>query len=86
MLGLNAAAMIKLITTCLREAEHIQRSVSDVSSTMSSTWWQGPDASRFREAWMSQYQREALSVAEALMTLGASLRTELEAQQNVSRG
>jgi hypothetical protein len=82
--GLNVNEMNNLIATCRREAQRIRSAIADVNGAVDSTWWQGPDADRFREDWSYNHRRHVLGVATELETLAAQLSREVNNQVNVS--
>jgi uncharacterized protein YukE len=66
------------------KAGEIEQLISQLSATVDSIDWQGPDAERFRSDWHGQHRTALNSVISALQTASQSARRNAQDQQAAS--
>lgn len=66
------------------EATQIDELRSRSGAKLSQAFWQGPDASRFEDAWYGQHASRLGSVAEMLRQSARVLRTQATQQEQIS--
>ena len=52
------------------EAQDVQRLIASVSSALEATWWVGPAAERFKDAWRTEYVSALKKLDQALQEAG----------------
>ena len=67
------------------EAQRIETAISAISSQMLSTWWQGPDAERFRNQWESADTATLRQVVQRLQAAATDCRNQANQQRQVSQ-
>ncbi|RDH77060.1 hypothetical protein DVS77_18470 [Mycolicibacterium moriokaense] len=65
-------------------ADDIARLISQLSSTVDSVDWRGPDAERFRSEWQGQHRTALNAVVSALHDASQSARRNAQDQQTAS--
>lgn len=83
-LGADISQMHDLSRTMRGEADKILSSISTIKGRLDSTWWEGPDAQRFRSAWDGDHSARLRQVADALMQAAADVSNQAKQQQHVS--
>lgn len=68
------------------ESQKIKQAISTVASQMGNTWWQGPDANKFREEWESTHRSALTRMAEALQQAAQQVKKQASEQRRVSGG
>lgn len=66
------------------KAGEIEQILSILTSTLSSTQWLGPDATRFRDDWDSTHSANLRRVAEALRTASQNANANAQQQEQAS--
>ena len=67
------------------EAQKIETAISAISSQMQSTWWQGPDAERFRNQWETADTSTLRQVVQRLQAAATDCRNQANQQRQVSQ-
>ena len=66
------------------EAQKIETTVSVINSQVVATWWQGPDAERFRNQWQSTDTSVLRQVVQRLQAAANDCRVQANQQRQVS--
>lgn len=80
----DPAAMRRLAASMDAEAATLRSRLRGLASDLEATWWQGPDADRFRAAWSSEHSRHLSTSIRRLTEAAAQLRAEATAQERTS--
>jgi len=83
-LGLDPEQMDALATKMTNEASTISDIVTQITSQVNSTWWQGPDAERFKGEWEGTHSSALRNAADALDQVAQLVRSEAQQQRQVS--
>ena len=67
------------------EAQKIEVTISAISSQMQGTWWQGPDAERFRNQWETADTSTLRQVVQRLQAAATDCRNQANQQRQVSQ-
>ena len=67
------------------EAQKIESTVSVINAQVQSTWWQGPDAERFRNEWQTADTAALRNVVQRLQAAAADCRNQSNQQRQVSQ-
>ncbi len=62
-----------------REAQAVQELTTRIRGTLDNTWWKGPAADRFREAWNSQFEPTMRKLNAALVEASTEVHRRTEA-------
>lgn len=84
--GLDVDQVRALSTQLTRQAEVIQQALSQLTSALGSTWWEGPDATNFRNEWQSTHTANLKAVITALQGAATKATQNANAQDAASRG
>jgi len=83
-LGLDPEQMDALASKMTTESGTIKQIVSSITGQVNSTWWQGPDAERFKGDWQSTHAAALTRAAEALETVAGTVKSEASQQRQAS--
>jgi WXG100 family type VII secretion target len=78
-IGGSIEEMRQLQAAFAREAGTVQQLAATVTSQVTSTWWVGPAAERFREQWNSEFRPVLLQLHEALGSSSQEIGRHAEA-------
>ena len=67
------------------EAQKIEATISVIGSQVHGTWWQGPDAERFRNQWETADTSTLRQVVQRLQTAATDCRNQANQQRQVSQ-
>lgn len=67
------------------EAQKIESAASVINSQVLATWWQGPDAERFRNEWQSTDMSVLRQVVQRLQAAANDCRIQANQQRQVSQ-
>ena len=67
------------------EAQKIEAAISVIGSQVQGTWWQGPDAERFRNQWETADTSTLRQVVQRLQTAATDCRNQANQQRQVSQ-
>ena len=62
-----------------REAQAVQELTTRIRGTLENTWWKGPAADRFRDAWGSEFEPSMRKLNAALLEAAAEVHRRTEA-------
>lgn len=68
------------------ESQSIKQAISTVANQMGNTWWQGPDANKFRQEWESTHRAALSRIAESLQQVARQVKQQASEQRRVSGG
>lgn len=68
------------------ESQRIKQAISTVTGQIGQTWWQGPDANKFRQEWESTHRSALTKMAEALQQAAQQVKRQASEQRRVSGG
>lgn len=68
------------------ESQKIKQAISTVANQMGQTWWQGPDANKFREEWESTHRSSLMRISESLHQAAQKVKQQANEQRRVSGG
>ena len=83
-LGADVEALDQLARRFNEEAQKIQQAISTISSQIDTTWWQGPDAERFRNNWQSSFRGQLQRIGESLGQAAQQCKRQADQQRQVS--
>ncbi len=83
--GLDIQQVRQLSTQLNQKASDIDSILSTLSSALSSTQWEGPDATQFRNDWSGQHTSALKQVAQALRDAGQKASQNATAQEQTSQ-
>jgi len=83
-IGADIEGMSQLHGQLQQKAQQVQALRSQLTNLVQSTYWEGPAAQRFKEAWNSQYNPSLTKLEQALNELGNEVRNRKEALVQVS--
>lgn len=83
--GSDPAALRALARQMEAEAESLSGALRSLDGRLESTWWEGPDADRFRQAWADTHTLRVRRAVARLTDAAARLRTEAAQQDQASR-
>ena len=78
-IGAEIGQLRGLKATFDREAQTVQELATRVRAELGATWWKGPAAERFRDAWNSQFEPSLRQLENALHEASAELNRRAEA-------
>jgi len=78
-IGGSIEEMRQLQTAFAREASSVGQLAGTVTSQVSSTWWVGPAADRFRDQWTAEFRPMLLQLQEALNNSSQEIGRHAEA-------
>ena len=78
-IGAEIGQLRALKATFDREAQAVQDLAGRVRGELGETWWKGPAAERFRDAWGSQFEPTLRQLEGALHEASAELNRRTEA-------
>ena len=78
-IGGEIPQMQTLETTLKREAQAVQELTTRIRGTVDNTWWKGPAADRFRDAWNSQFEPSMRKLNAALLEAAEEVHRRTEA-------
>lgn len=67
------------------EAQKIEATISTITSQIQATWWQGPDAERFRSQWESADTSALRQIIQRLQGAATDCRNQATQQRQVSQ-
>lgn len=82
--GLDVEQVRQLSTQLNQKAGDIDSILSTLTNALSSTQWEGPDATQFRNDWSGQYTSSLRQVAQALRDAGQKATQNANAQEQTS--
>jgi uncharacterized protein YukE len=68
------------------ESKNIRQAMTTVTGQMGQTWWQGPDANRFRSEWESTHRSALSRLADSLQQAAQQVKKQASEQRQVSGG
>lgn len=83
-LGLDPDQMDALASKMTTEAGTIKQIATAITGQLNSTWWQGPDAERFKGEWQGTHAAALNRAAEALDAVSQLVKQEASQQRQVS--
>jgi WXG100 family type VII secretion target len=84
-IGGTIEEMQALSSTFTREAGNVSELTSTVDGQVANTWWVGPAADRFREAWQSQFKPMLANLQTALDEASTEVRNRANALQQAGQ-
>lgn len=84
-IGGTIEEMQTLSGTFARESGTVAELTSTIDAQVANTWWIGPAADRFREAWQSQYKPTLAKLQQALDEAATEVRNRAIALQEAGR-
>ena len=84
-LGLDPYELRRAASALDTQANSIRRNSFAMTDEVNRTWWQGPDAERFKAEWLGTHHQSATRIASALYTLANRIRHEAARQEEASR-
>ncbi|MEZ3161454.1 WXG100 family type VII secretion target [Microbacterium sp. BWT-B31] len=82
--GLDVQQVRELSSQLNQKAGEIQQILTQLSSKLSSTQWNGPDAERFRNEWSGQHTASLKNVINALHDAAQKASKNASAQESTS--
>jgi uncharacterized protein YukE len=82
--GLDVEAVRSLANTLRTQAEGVRQVVTTITSQMSQTQWNGPDASQFQEEWDGTHAAKLQEIAAALEAYGTTADNNANTQESTS--
>jgi WXG100 family type VII secretion target len=80
-IGGELGQLESLKTTFDRESQTVATLMSTINGQVGNTWWVGPAADRFRNAWNSEFQPALRKLQQALTEAGQEVNRRREALQ-----
>lgn len=80
-IGGELGQLQSLKTTFDRESQTVATLLSTINAQVGNTWWVGPAADRFRNAWNSEFQPTLRKLQQALTEAGQEVNRRREALQ-----
>ena len=78
-IGAEMGQLQSLKGTFDRESQNVAEILSTIGGQVSSTWWKGPAADRFRGAWDSQFAPNLRQLETALQEASGEIARRYEA-------
>ena len=78
-IGAEIGQLRALRGTFDREAQAVQELTARIRSELGNTWWKGPAADRFRDAWGSQFEPSLRKLQAALQEASTEVNRRTEA-------
>lgn len=78
-IGGEIGQLRSLKTTFDREAQAVQELTTRIRGELGNTWWKGPAADRFRDAWGSQFEPSLRKLQAALQEASTEVNRRTEA-------
>lgn len=66
------------------ESQQLKQAISVVANQLGQTWWQGPDADKFRQEWDSTHKAALARLAEGLQQAAQQVKKQAGEQRRVS--
>lgn len=66
------------------ESQQLKHAISVVTNQLGQTWWQGPDAEKFRQEWDSTHKAALSRLAEGLTQAAQQVKKQAGEQRRVS--
>jgi uncharacterized protein YukE len=82
--GLDVQQVRQLSSQLNQKASDIDSILSTLTSTLSSTQWEGPDATQFRNDWSGQHTSALKQVAQALRDASSKAQQNANQQEQTS--
>lgn len=83
--GSDPTALRALARQMDAEADALSGALRSMDGRLESTWWEGPDADRFRQAWTGTHVMRVRRAVARLTDAAAQLRTQATQQEQASR-
>ena len=64
------------------EADDVQRLIGSINGALTNTWWVGPAAERFKDAWQTEYVSALNKLKTALIDAGREVGNREQALRN----
>jgi WXG100 family type VII secretion target len=77
--GADVEQLGSLKGTFDQQSQAIDELAGAIRNQLGNTWWQGPAADRFRQAWSGEYEPALRRLQEALQEAGAEVMRRREA-------
>jgi WXG100 family type VII secretion target len=77
--GADVEQLGSLKGTFDQQSQAVDELASAIRNQLGNTWWQGPAADRFRQAWSSEYEPALRRLQEGLQEAGAEVMRRREA-------
>ncbi len=84
-LGADVEQLDQLARKFDQEANTIEQIISQITSQVGGTWWEGNDANNFRNEWNSTYTSQLRNVCQGLQNVAGQVRTQAAAQRQTSQ-
>lgn len=84
-LGGDIPAMERLQGNLKQRSSEVQSLRSGLSSMITSTWWEGPAATRFKGAWEGEYKNSLMKLEQLLTDLSTEVNNRKNALVQVSQ-
>ncbi len=81
-IGAELGELQSLRSTFDRNAQEVSQLSSTISSQVSSTYWEGPAAERFKGAWEGEFKPALAKLQEALREAGQEVQRRHDAIQS----
>ena len=78
-IGGEIGQLRSLEATFEREAQAVQELTTRIRGELGTTWWKGPAADRFRDAWGSQFEPSLRKLQSALQEASTEVNRRTEA-------
>ena len=85
-LGADVEALQRLARKFNDEARSVENSIAVIEAQLEQTWWQGPDANAFRDAWSSSFRPQLFKIAKALDDAHINMLRQAQQQTEASGG
>lgn len=83
-LGMIVEDVRRLATELQNDATDLRSVITKVSNQLEGTFWQGPDAARYRSDWQGQYTSLLTQTAQALEEYSGVAKTNAADQESAS--
>lgn len=83
-LGADVAALEDLSRRMNETSSDVEAKLSELTAKLADTWWQGPDAERFRGDFDGNIRAKISAVSEALATAASEVQTHASQQTDAS--
>lgn len=82
--GLDVQQVRQLSTQMRTQADSIQQTLTQLTSALNGTQWEGPDAQQFRSEWQSTHTASLRQVINALQDASQKAARNADAQEQAS--
>jgi uncharacterized protein YukE len=65
--------------------EDFEQIISKIGSQIAATWWNGPAADRFKDAWIQEYESSLLKIQAAIVEASNEVRLRYDAIDAATR-